>query len=76
MLGGGGEGLGGGGLGGGGLGGGGLGGGGGGLGGGGIVLRYILTYESAQDELSQLVVAKFVEINNLSESLECENSRL
>ena len=69
---------GGGGLGGGGLGGGGLGGGGGGggLGGGGIVLRYILTYESAQDELSQLVVPKFVEINNLSESLECENSRL
>jgi hypothetical protein len=59
-----------------GLGGGGLGGGGGGLGGGGILLRYILTYESAQDERSQVFVAKFDEINNLSESLECENSRL
>jgi hypothetical protein len=57
-------------------GGGGLGGGGGGLGGGGIVLRYILTYESAQDDFSQVFVAKFDEINNLSESLECENSRL
>tara|TARA_B110000305_G_scaffold18789_1_gene17309 strand:- start:415 stop:603 length:189 start_codon:yes stop_codon:yes gene_type:complete len=46
----GGGGLGGGGLGGGGLGLGGGGLGGGGLGGGGILLRYILTYESPQDE--------------------------